>query len=232
MHTDLVALCAHPDDAELMLGGTLSLEASRGRNVAIVDLTAGELGSRGDRTTRAREAEAATRVLGIAHRECLGLPDAGITVIAEHKDRVIAALRRLQPTTIALHHWAQGHPDHAAASRLCADAAYLSGLVNYRPDLGAPFRPSRIVYCLGATQLDVAPSFVIDISDRWNTKLDAIRAYASQIAPPPGSPPNPLDRVIAQVETAARYHGSRIGVAYGEAFVMREPVALPGLVPA
>jgi bacillithiol biosynthesis deacetylase BshB1 len=227
---DIAALCAHPDDAEAMLGGTLSLEAARGRRVAIVDLTAGESGSRGNRETRAREAAEAARILGVAHRECLGLPDAGLALVAEQKDRVVEALRRLRPRIVVLHHWDQLHPDHSTASRLGTDASYLSGLVNYRPDHGPPFRPARLVYALAQHHFDDAcATFIVDISKHWDSKMRAVGAYASQFSPPPGTAPNPLDDAMTNMELVARSLGRRIGVAYGEGFVVREEVGVESL---
>ena len=138
---DIAGLCAHPDDAELVMGGTIAREAARGRRVALVDLTRGESGSRGTPETRAAEAQEAARILGVAHRESLGLPDARLAVVPEHKDPMVEALRRLRPRVVMLQHWEQRHPDHAAASRIVYDACFLAGLRNYRPDLGPAFRP-------------------------------------------------------------------------------------------
>ena len=138
---DIAAVCAHPDDAELVMGGTIARETARGRRVCMVDLTRGESGSRGTPETRAAEAQEAARILGVSHRESLDLPDAGLQVVPEHKDPMVAALRRLRPTVVLLQHWRQRHPDHAAASRIVYDACFLAGLRNYRPDLGPAFRP-------------------------------------------------------------------------------------------
>src|SRR3954470_21237913 len=102
---DIVGICAHPDDAELVMGGTLAREAARGRRVALVDLTRGESGSRGTPETRAAEAAEAARILGVAHRESLGLPDAQLCNVTEQKDKVVAALRRLRPRVVILPHW-------------------------------------------------------------------------------------------------------------------------------
>ena len=149
---DLAAFFAHPDDAELVVGGTLAREAARGRRVAIVDLTRGESGSRGTPEGRAAEAAEAARVLGVAHRESLGLPDSRLVAVPEQRDLVVGALRRLRPQVVVTQHWEQRHPDHAATSRLVADAAFVAGLRNYRPDLGPAFRPRKIVYALPTTE--------------------------------------------------------------------------------
>src|SRR5262249_50726118 len=145
---DIAGICAHPDDAELVMGGTLALAASRGRRVALVDLTRGESGSRGTPELRASEAAEAARILGAAHRESLGLPDSRLEVSPTQKDVVVSALRRLQPRVVIFPHWEQRHPDHSAASRLVYESSFLAGLANYRPDLGPPFRPFKLIYAL------------------------------------------------------------------------------------
>ena len=225
---DVAGVCAHPDDAELVMGGTLALEAARGRRVCMVDLTRGESGSRGTPETRAREAQEAARVLGALHRESLGLPDARLEVVPESKDRMVEAIRRLRPRVVLLQHWKQRHPDHAAASRIVYDASFLAGLRNYRPDLGPAFRPSKLVYAVTMTEAnDISPTFVVDVTAVWEQKVRAISAFASQFTPAPGETGVlPLDRFREAVELAGRRHGQRIGVRYGEGFVTREPLAV------
>jgi len=229
---DIAGLCAHPDDAELIMGGTLALEAARGRRVALVDLTRGECGSRGTAETRAAEAEAAARILGVAHRESLGLPDARLAVVAEHKDPIVAAIRRLRPRVVVLQYWEQRHPDHVQASRLVYDSCFLAGLRNYKPDLGAAFRPFKLIYALSMTeQAEPMPSFVVDVSAVWQQKMSAIRAFASQFRPEPGETVAlPFDRFQQTVELVARRQGQRIGAEFGEAFVMREPLQVDDLL--
>jgi bacillithiol biosynthesis deacetylase BshB1 len=229
---DIAGICAHPDDAELVMGGTVALAAARGQRIALVDLTRGECGSRGTPETREAEAEAAARILGVAHRESLGLPDARLAVLPEHKDEVVGALRRLRPRVVVLQHWEQRHPDHATASRLVYEGAFLAGLRNYRPDLGAAFRPGKLVYALGTTeQNEATPSFVVDISTVWEVKLRAIRAFASQFTPGAGETVSlPFDRFQQAVELSARRQGQRIGVDYGEGFLTREPLQVDDLL--
>jgi bacillithiol biosynthesis deacetylase BshB1 len=225
---DIVAACAHPDDAELVMGGTIAREAVRGRRIALLDLTRGESGSRGTPETRTAEAGEAARILGAAHRETLGLPDAGLQVVPENKDPVVEAIRRLRPSVVLLQHWEQRHPDHATASRIVYDACFLAGLRNYRPDLGPAFRPAKLVYAVTMTESnDLPPTFVVDVTPFWETKLRAISAFASQFAPSLGETgPLPLDRFKEAVELAGRRHGQRIGVRYGEGFVTREPLVV------
>jgi N-acetylglucosamine malate deacetylase 1 len=229
---DIAGICAHPDDAELVMGGTLALEARRGRRVALVDLTRGESGSRGTPQQREAEAAEAARILGVAHRESLGLPDGALSPTTEQKDTLVAALRRLRPRVVIAQHWDQRHPDHAAASRIVYEASFLAGLKNYKPELGAPFRPFKIAYTPGVTEpAEIPPSFVVDITPAWDTKMKAIRAFASQFTPEPGETVSlPFDRFQHAVEVAARRQGQRIGVDFGEAFVTRETLQVEDLL--
>ena len=229
---DAAGFCAHPDDAELVMGGTLALLASQGRTLALVDLTRGESGSRGTPETRAREASDAARILGVQHRESLGLPDARLAQLADQKDAVVEAVRRLRPRLVLLQHWEQRHPDHTAASRLVYDGCFLAGLRNYRSDLGEAFRPRKLVYSVTMTEAsEVAPTIVVDISSVWEKKLQAIRAFESQFtAAAVESVALPFDRFQSALELQARRHGQRIGVAYGEGFVTKEPLQVQDLL--
>jgi len=229
---DIAAVCAHPDDAELVMGGTIARESGRGRRICMIDLTRGESGSRGTPESRAGEATEAARILGASHRESLGLPDGGLQVVPEHKDPLVEALRRLRPRVVLLQHWKQRHPDHTAASRIVYDACFLAGLRNYRPGLGPAFRPAKLVYAVTMTEAtDVPPTLVVDVTPFWETKMRAISAFQSQFTPGPGETGAlPLDRFKDAVELSGRRHGQRIGVRYGEGFVTREPVAVDDLV--
>ena len=232
MDFDLAGICAHPDDAELVMGGTLIRHARQGRRIALVDLTRGEAGSRGTPEIRAGEAAEAARILGVTHRESLGLPDARLTVGEQEKDAVVGALRRLRPRIVIAQHWEQRHPDHVATARVVTDACVLSGLRNYRPDLGTAFRPARIVYATAMNEaIDIVPSFVVDVTDAWEQKLKAIAAFASQFTPTSGETVAlPLDRFREAVELACRRMGQKIGVKYGEGFVVREPLRVDDIL--
>ena len=230
---DVAGFCAHPDDAELVMGGTLARESAAGRRVALVDLTRGECGSRGTAETRAAEAIAAARILGVGHRESLDLPDAALSASSiEQRDAIVAAIRRLRPAIVILQHWQQRHPDHAAASRLIYQASFVAGLRNYRPDLGAAFRPRKLAYAVTMTETnEIPPTFVVDVTATFEIKMKAIRAFASQFTPPAGETVTlPFDSFQDAVELAGRRHGQRIGVRYGEGFVTREPVAVTDLL--
>jgi bacillithiol biosynthesis deacetylase BshB1 len=230
---DVAGVCAHPDDAELIMGGTLALQAARGRRVALLDLTRGECGSRGDAETRDREAQEAARILGVAHRESVGLPDARLSPTPEQKDAVVEALRRLRPRVVVTQlpeH--QRHPDHAAAGRIVYEACYVAGLKNYRPELGLAFRPHKVVYALSMTEaFDGIPSFVVDVTSVWDTKLRACKAFASQFTPGPSEPVRlPFEHFQRNIELAARRAGQRIGVEMGEGFLVREPMRVADLL--
>jgi len=149
-----------------------------------------------------------------------------------HHLPMFRAIRRLRPRVVLLQHWRQRHPDHAAASRLVYQAAFVAGLRNYRPDLGSAFRPQNLVYALPVTEApEVPPSFVVDVTAVWEVKLQAVRAFASQFTPAPGeSVALPFDRFQEALELAARLQGQRIGVRFGEGFVTREPLAVDDLL--
>jgi bacillithiol biosynthesis deacetylase BshB1 len=204
---DIAAVCAHPDDAELVMGGTIAREAARGRRVAIVDLTRGESGSRGTPETRAAEADAAARILGVAHRESLGLPDARLSVVPEHKDPLVEAIRRLRPRVVLLQHWEQRHPDHANASRIVYEASFLAGLRNYRSDLGPAFRPTKLVYALRVTEASEGrPTLVVDglLGDEApgdRGLRQPVHAGGGRAGPPR---PRPLPRRRGDLGTAPR----------------------------
>lgn len=227
---DLVAFGAHPDDIELTCGGTVARAAAEGQRVALVDLTRGEMGTRGTPDERAQEAEAARRVLGAAHRENLGLPDAALRATEEARRAVVTIFRRMRPRAAILPYWDQRHPDHVAASHLIHDAAFLSGLVRYAPELGAPFRPHTLAYATAF--LDLRPTLVVDISEYFNVKRTAVLAYASQFNPPikAGEELFPLLRdLIEPMEAKHRHYGSLIGVTYGEPFVLKEVLRVDDL---
>jgi bacillithiol biosynthesis deacetylase BshB1 len=230
---DIAGICAHPDDAELIMGGTIARAVAAGRRVALVDLTRGESGSRGTPQTRAEEALEAARILGVPHREALDLPDARLTAGSiDQRDAIVSALRRLRPAIVILQHWLQRHPDHAAASRLIYQAAFVGGLKNYRPELGQPFRPRKLVYSVTMTETtEVPPTFVVDVTSTFDQKMKAIRAFGSQFTAASEERVRlPFDSFQEAVDLAGRRHGQRIGVKYGEGFVTREPVEVTDLL--
>jgi bacillithiol biosynthesis deacetylase BshB1 len=228
---DLLAIGAHPDDAELTCGGALIKAARRGYATAVVDLTGGESGTYGTRSLRSEEAARAAKVLRVKERLNAGLPDAGLFNTDETRRVVVALLRHLRPRVVILPFPIGRHPDHRIASELCRDASYLAGLKNYPAD-GAPHRPEKIIYTLAYREDPVKPTFVVDISDEFETKLQAIRCYASQFDGqmaageifPAG------DDIYENVRMHCARAGSLIRTAYGEPFFTHETVRIDDLV--
>jgi bacillithiol biosynthesis deacetylase BshB1 len=229
---DVLVIAAHPDDAELCSGGTLSLCARRGYRTGILDLTRGEMGTRGTPETRAREAACAARILGVHHRETLGLPDSALDTSLENKHQVAARLRALRPRVVILPYWESRHPDHGAACRLGQEACYLAGLKNLALK-GKPHRPFKILY---ATLYDetrrVQPSFVVDISRDYQRRVRAIACYRSQFSGPKHERGVriPLTGLLERLETECRYYGQMIEVNYGEPYLTRETVQVDDIV--
>jgi N-acetylglucosamine malate deacetylase 1 len=233
MQLDLLAIMAHPDDAELLCGGTLALTASLGRSVGILDLTGGESGSFGDAGTRSREAQAAAKVLGVVHRRSAGLPDGRLENTADARAIVATHIRELRPRTIILHWPDARHPDHRAASEVARDAAFIAGIKNAANVEGAPHRPSKVLYSLTYQEAHVKPSFVVDISDYMDRKLEAIFAFGSQFADKTtmgdvmGGGARPLRE---QLLAYAAYYGSLIRKPYGEPFWVKETIEVSDVV--
>lgn len=221
---DLLAVMAHPDDAELTCGGTLIKAARAGRRVGVLDLTAGEMGSRGSAEERAAEAAAANAILGVAMRETLGLPDAEITNTPETRRRLARTFRRLQPRLVIAPAPAPfgRHPDHREAAQLIRDAVFLAGL--RKLDDLPPFRPHKVVHCITYREDHLKPTFVVDISDTFEDKLAAIRCYPSQFdgAVQAGEVYPTGESLYDLVRHQAAHYGSLIRVRYGEPFYTTE----------
>jgi bacillithiol biosynthesis deacetylase BshB1 len=235
-HTlDLLAFGPHPDDVELFCGGLVASAVTRGHRVAIVDLTRGERGTRGTVSERAREADEAARILGVASRENLALPDAGLAPhapgdvddVTSPVLQVVACVRRLRPTTVLVPFWRERHPDHEAASALITRALFLARLEKVAcAGSHAPFSPQTVLYY--PMRVAAEPSFVVDVSDVYETKQRAIRAHVSQVgaaAAASGTLVGAPGALLA-LEARDRLHGSEIGVAYGEPYIVRERMAL------
>jgi N-acetylglucosamine malate deacetylase 1 len=232
MKLDLLAIAAHPDDVELTCGGTLIKMARRGHAVGILDLTAGEMGTRGSVEMRRKEAAAAARILGVAHRENLGLPDAHLEMRMDYKLAIARRIRALRPRTVILPYWEGRHPDHYTASRLGYEGCFLAGLK--RLDLeGEAYRPFKLLY---ATAYDrtVRPSLVVDISREFSRRTKAILAYGSQFRPKRGERRSkvyiPLDRLMHELHLVARFYGEMIGVEHAEPFVVKEVMQVEDVV--
>jgi N-acetylglucosamine malate deacetylase 1 len=223
MKLDLLAIAAHPDDVELTCGGTLLKMAQKGYRTGILDLTRGEMGTRGTPETRELEAAAAARILKVRLRDNLGLPDAGLEVSEEQKFAVAAKIRAWQPHTVILPYWEGRHPDHYNASRLGYEGCFLAGLRRL-PLPGEPFRPFKILYA--TTYYPVCPTFAVDITAQFELRRRAILAYASQFNPPRRARRYkvhlPLDELEQEVNLISSHYGRMIGVRYAEPFLVKE----------
>ncbi len=228
---DLLAIAAHRDDVELTCGGALIKHARRGQRTGIIDLTAGEMGTRGSAELRGREAAAAAEVMGVAHRENLGLPDAGITNTPETRLALAKRIRTLRPQVVIAPAPRGRHPDHRVAAQLIRDACFLAGLTKLDADT-APHRPRKVIHAITYREDHVKPTFVVDITAEFETKLAAIKCYASQFdgttwageVYPNGEP------LYDIVRHQAAHYGSLIRTQYGEPYFTYETVRADDLL--
>ena len=220
---DLLAIFAHRDDAELNCGGTLAKAARAGHKVGILDLTQGEMGTRGSAEIRAAEAERAAKVLGVTVRENLELPDANITNELATREKLVRAIRRLRPRVVIAPAIEGRHPDHRVTSQLVRDACFLSGLAKYAPGT-EKHRPHKILHCLTYRQDFVRPSFVVDVSEDFEKKLEAVRCYASQFegATQAGEVYPNGETLEDVIRHHGRYYGTLIRRGYGEPYFTTE----------
>lgn len=217
---DVMAFGAHPDDIELGCGGTLIKLTDAGRSVVLVDMTEAEMSTRGTVETRRAEAARAAAIIGAQARENLHLPDGDVPAGGEGKRRVAGVIRRYRPHMILLPYYRDRHPDHVYTSQVVYEGAFLAGLVRF--DDGQPaYRPTRLVYYMHWHEFE--PTFVVDISAQFERKMEAIAAYATQFKP--DDPTWPQTRLTSAEHDWLRrarmaYYGSRIGVQYGEGFLI------------
>jgi bacillithiol biosynthesis deacetylase BshB1 len=221
MPLDILALAAHRDDVEQTCAGTLLKMADRGYSTGILDLTQGEMGTRGTAEDRANEAADAARILKVSWRQALDIPDGRVENTWENRLKIVRVLREQRPRVLILPYWEGRHPDHYTASILGYEAAFLSGLAKL-PLEGPSHRPFKIIYA--SLYRDVRPTFVVDITDQFETRFAALMAYKSQFTDQEaGSGIFPAQKEIrARVESMARYYGMLGGVTYAEPFVQKE----------
>ena len=237
---DILAIAAHRDDVEQTCGGTLLKAAQRGQQTGILDLTQGEMGTRGTAEDRAREAADAAKILGVQWRRALDIPDGRVENTWENRLKVAAVLRETRPRVVILPYWKGRHPDHYTASVLGYEACFLAGLAKLdcsaavsaagrprdsRQDAGVtltPHRPFKIVYA--TLYYDIRPSFVVDISDQFEGKFASILAYKSQFSDQEaGKDLFPAhDEIRARIDAMARFYGMLGGVTYAEPFLQKE----------
>jgi N-acetylglucosamine malate deacetylase 1 len=221
MPLDILALAAHRDDIEQTCAGTLLKMAQRGHRTGILDLTQGEMGTRGSAEDRAREAADAARILKVSWREALDIPDGRVENTWENRLKVAAVLREHRPHVLILPYWEGRHPDHYTASILGYEAAFLSGLAKL-PIEGGAHRPFKIIYA--SLYCDVRPTFVVDITEQFEVRLASLMAYKTQFNDQEaGTGIFPAHKEIrARVESMARFYGALGGVTYAEPFVQKE----------
>ncbi|MGB7598810.1 MAG: bacillithiol biosynthesis deacetylase BshB1 [Candidatus Sulfotelmatobacter sp.] len=237
---DILAIAAHRDDVEQTCGGTLLKMAQRGQRTGILDLTQGEMGTRGSAEDRAREATDAARILNVAWRRALDIPDGRVENTWENRLKVAGVIRETRPRVVILPYWKGRHPDHYTCSVLGYEACFLAGLSKLDPqaalsnrqsavdrqDASAtklpPHRPFKIIYA--TLYYDVRPTFVVDISEQFKQKVASIFAYKSQYSDQDaGKDIFPAhDEIHARVESMARYYGALGGVTYAEPFLQKE----------
>jgi bacillithiol biosynthesis deacetylase BshB1 len=234
MTIDVLAFGPHPDDVEMCCGGTIAKTVKMGYTAGIIDLTGGELGTRGDRETRLREAAEAEKLLGINVRENLDLGDGRITNNESARSTVIKKIRTYRPTLVLAPYWMDDHPDHIQCSLIVKDSAYLAGLVNYNPDQ-PPHKPKGILYYM--CRHSFHPTLIINITDEFEQKISAIKAYSSQISYQYSAETeirfNEND-FLKYIEARARFFGMMINCKFGEPFFsvyppqVLDPIAMLG----
>jgi bacillithiol biosynthesis deacetylase BshB1 len=213
---DLLAIAAHPDDIEQTCGGTLIKMAEAGYLTGALDLTAGEMGSRGTPELRLAEARQSASILGLAFRENLRMT-------------LMSVVRRLKPKVVILPYWEARHPDHSVASQLGFEACFLAGLRNMEESV-PPHRPHKLLYA--SLYANVTPSFVVDITPYFDRRMESLFAYASQYGETEtaaGLFPN-RDEILDRHRSIARFYGNLIGVKYGEPFVVKETLRVDDIV--
>ena len=227
MTTDILAIAAHRDDVELTCAGTLLRAIDQGHSAGILDLTAGESGTRGSADLRAAEAAAAAKILGVSERRNAGLPDAHLQNSEEARRVVVAEIRHFRPRVVIRPFPVGRHPDHRIASELGRDACFLAGLGKYDAP-GEPHRPHKILYALSYREDPVKPTFVVDISAQFERKLAAIRCYASQFdgAKAAGEIFPTGQDLYGLVETQNAHYGSLIRTRFGEPYFTQETVRI------
>jgi N-acetylglucosamine malate deacetylase 1 len=235
MKLDLLAFGVHPDDVELGCAGILIVEKANGKKTGIIDLTQGELGTRGTTATRKEEADAASKILGVDIRENLKMADGFFENNEQHQRKIIEVLRRYQPEIIICNAPEDRHPDHGRSAALVSDAAFLSGLAKIETTangkLQKPWRPKYVLQYIQDRYLE--PDFIVDISNALTKKIESVKAYKTQFYDPTSTDANQtyistpafLDSVINR----AAMFGKMIGVAHGEGFVTKKMIGIKNL---
>ena len=226
---DLLAIAAHPDDVEQTCGGTLLRMAEAGYRTGIIDLTAGDMGTRGSPEIRVAESQDAARILKVSHRDNLHFPDARLENSMAGRMTLAYHIRVLKPRTVILPYWEGRHPDHYRASEIGYEACFLAGLKKI-DQYTEPHRPYKILY--SSIYANVTPSFVVDITQYFDRRMESLLAYKSQYGPvEEGAGLFPDEPEIRErLAAMARFYGNLIGVKYGEPFVVKETMRVDDVV--
>lgn len=232
MTVDILFFGAHPDDIELSCGATAAKFAKDGLRTGLVDLTRGEMGTRGTPETRRREAQNAARALGATFRAQLDFGDGNLRTGREEELQIIALLREWKPKLVVAPYPDDRHPDHTRTGRIVTEASFYAGLKSLKTELPA-HRPQSVLYYLQNYML--TPSFVVDVTKHWKTKMRAVAAYKSQFHDPKSKEPNTFisdPKFLEMIDARGKHFGALIGTAYGEAFVTKQPPKLDDVVAA
>src|SRR5258706_8693154 len=234
MKLDILVLAAHPDDAEISCGGTIAKHIAFGKKVGVVDLTPGELGTRGTPDIRRQEAAESSKILGLSIRGTLGLRDGFFKNSEEEQKKLLTSIRKYQPEIVLTNAIHDRHPDHGRASDLVYESCFLSGLAKVetsddgKPQL--PWRP-KAVYHFVQSQY-IKPDFIVDVSGFWEKKLESLRAYKSQFYDPQSKEPETFisnPGFIKLIEARGHEMGYAIGAKYGEGFTVRNLIGVDNL---
>ena len=234
MKLDILAISAHPDDIELSCSGTLIAHKTQGYTTGILDLTEGEMSTRGTPETRQKESAEASQIMGLSLRENLGLSDAKFDLSFENQLRVIKVLRKFRPEIILANALYDRHPDHVRAAELIEEAVFKSGLVKIDTEdekgIQSPWRPKKVFHYIQSVSLE--PDFICDISAHMEEKMAAIRVFKSQFFDPKSKEPDTYisnPDFLKLIEARSREWGHRIGVSFGEGFVQRQSLGVKNL---
>ena len=229
MNLDVLAIAAHPDDVEQTCGGTLLRMAEMGYRSGVLDLTAGDMGTRGTPEQRVAESEIAGKHLQLAWRGNLHMPDARLENSLPARLTLAVKIRELKPRTVILPYWAARHPDHYRAGEMGYEACFLAGLKKL-DEYSEPHRPFKIIY--SSLYADVKPSFIVDISAQFERRMSALLSYTSQYGQvEEGGTLFPDEQEIRErLGAIARFYGNQIGVRYGEPFVVKEAMEIGDIV--
>lgn len=231
MELDVLVFAAHPDDAEISMGGTIAKLSSAGLKVGIIDLSKGEMGTRGSVDTRKAEAQKASSILSITQRENLGFKDGGLKFNEDYLHVIISRIRKYKPQYVFAPYFNDRHPDHIGTSHLIKEAFFFSGLpkivTEENDKIQNPYRPKKLFYYMQTFEFD--PVFIVDISDTFELKMKSILAYSTQFHNPQSVEPETFisqPNFIKNLEARARVFGFKIGKDYGEPFYCEEKIEL------